>query len=87
MQINMTKKETLEYLLNVARAEGAIAATKKAARDAKKGSQQRVGRRRPLTEETIRRIVSKMPGGLSAFCAQWGWLTFARRIERAHRIN
>lgn len=41
----------------------------------------------PLKEETIRRIVNKMPGGLQAFCKHWGWMTFARRIERAHGIK
>jgi hypothetical protein len=43
--------------------------------------------RRPLSESTIRRIVNKMPGGLHGYCVGWGWLTFARRIERAHRIS
>lgn len=44
-------------------------------------------RRRPLKDETIRRIVDKMPGGLKGFCVTWGWLNFARRIERAHKIR
>lgn len=44
-------------------------------------------RRRPLTEETVRRIVDKMPGGLHGYCKTWGWLTFARRIEQAHKIR
>jgi hypothetical protein len=41
----------------------------------------------PLAEETIRKIVNKMPNGLKGFCVHWGWLQFARRIEKAHRIK
>jgi hypothetical protein len=44
-------------------------------------------KRRPLAESTLRRIVNKMPGGLGGFAKTWGWLTFARRIERAHHIR
>lgn len=44
-------------------------------------------KRKPLAEETIRRIVGKMPNGLAGFCTTWGWLTFARRIEKAHKIT
>jgi len=43
--------------------------------------------RKPLSEERLRRMVDKMPGGLDAFCTHWGWLTFARKIERAHKIG
>lgn len=43
--------------------------------------------KKPLTEETLRRIVNKMPGGIKGFCVHWGWLDFARRIEMAHKIH
>lgn len=44
-------------------------------------------KKKPLTEAKIQRIVDRMPGGLQAFCGQWGWLNFARKLERAHGIK
>lgn len=41
----------------------------------------------PLSEVAIHKIVQGMPGGLEGFCAGWGWLQFARKIEAAHGIT
>ena len=43
--------------------------------------------RTQLTEDAIKKIVDGMPGGIDAFCTDWGWLQFARKIEAAHGIT
>ncbi len=43
--------------------------------------------RKPISEEKIRAIVDKMPGGIMGFCKGWGWLTFARKLEKLHGIT
>lgn len=42
--------------------------------------------RKPLTEQQVNRIITKL-GGLRGYCVTWGWLTLARAIERAHKIQ
>lgn len=42
---------------------------------------------KPLSEEKIRKMVDLMPDGIKGFCIGWGWMTFARKIEKAHNIK
>jgi hypothetical protein len=44
-------------------------------------------KRRPLSTERLTNIVDRLPGGLRGFRTYWGWLIFARAIERAHGIK
>lgn len=37
----------------------------------------------PLPEGTIESIINGMPGGLDGYLKTWGWLDFAREIEKA----
>ena len=40
-----------------------------------------------LPEEIIRQVVANLPGGLEGFMKGWGWLQFARDIEKAQKID
>jgi len=41
----------------------------------------------PISEKDLQKMVDSMPGGLDGFRIHWGWLQFARKIERAHKIS
>ena len=43
--------------------------------------------RRKLSKEEVKKIFNAMPNELAGFCTDWGYLTFARRIEEAHGIT